>query len=329
MPNETTQLLPINGAPILFYNVENLFDTENDLSNPGDDEFLPYGEMRWDDERYQDKLNKLCEAMLMANAKAPLIAGFAEIENHEVLEDLAKNKAWKGTKYKIIQYDSEDSRGIDVGLIYDSEKFHPLKSDKIEIRIKEEPEFRTRDILYVHGVLNNKKEIHIFVNHWSSRREGQLETEYRRIEAASTLRQQIDQIQKQDQYANIIVMGDFNDTPTDRSMKQVLKAKSPEEKTNASELINLMYDKELEGEGTIKFRNDWMIFDQLMISRPLFRGSHGLKIQNNEGLIVKNDLLLYHYQDGESKPNSTYGGENYYGGYSDHLPVFLVLEAID
>lgn len=321
-----SQLQPFNGSTLLFYNVENLFDTKDDHQNDGDDDFLPYGQQRWDDERYQEKLKKLAKALQMTSNQLPTIAGFCEIENYQVLEDLVNTEDMASIPYKIVHYNSPGSRGIDVGFIYDSSKFKVNHSEKIPVTIKDEPDFTTRDILYIAGEFAEGKIAHFFVNHWSSRREGQEETEYRRVAAAKILRSKIDALQKEDQYANIVIMGDFNDTPLDKSLTQILKAKPSSDKTNASELSNLMHDLETADKGTIKFKDDWMVFDQLIVSRSMLRGSHGLKVKNGKGIIVSMEELLYRYKNGDSKPNSTYGGENYYGGYSDHLPVYFVLE---
>ncbi len=324
--NTIEDIQKMNEAPILFYNVENLFDTEDDPNNDGDDEFLPHGEKIWDAERYQDKLNKIAEAMLMANGETPLFAGFAEIENHEVLEDLAMVKTLKNVNYKIVQYDSPDNRGIDVGCIYDPAKFKLITSEKLPISIAQEPEYKMRDILYVQGRVEENIAIHIFVNHWSSRREGQDETAHRRIACAQVLKEKINKIRQKDPRANIIVMGDFNDTPLDTSIKSTLGAKSRRDNLKSHDLVNLMYELEIEDRGTINFRGDWMTFDQMMVSFPLYEGSSGLKIIDRKATIVNNAALLYHFENGDSKPNATFGGNQYYGGYSDHLPVYMVLK---
>ena len=323
-----SDLLPIDEHPVMFYNVENLFDTNDDPSRTGDDEFTPNGENFWDDERYQLKLNHLAEAMLFANTKTPLFCGFAEIENRSVLEDLCKTSLLKNVDYKITHFDSEDRRGIDCGFVYDADRFVPLLETHLSVRIEDQPHFRTRDILYIKGQVKDGKELHVFVNHWSSRREGEEITEPRRIQAAKVVRAKIDEIQHTNPSANIIVMGDFNDTPVNKSIYEVLRAKGQHE-LQSGDLVNLLIEEQKHNEGTSVHRGNWDVFDQLIVSQGLLQGKSGLSVVDNNAFIVKHDALLYTYRNGDQKPSATYGGNQYYGGYSDHLPVYLILESIN
>lgn len=321
-----SELMPIDEHPVVFYNVENLFDTKNDPSNNGDDEFTPEGENFWDDERYQLKLEHLSEVLLAANNQTPLMCGLAEVENRAVLEDLCKSNLLKNVNYKITHFDSEDHRGIDCGFIYDADRFKPLLETKIAVRMENEPYFRTRDILYIKGHVIGGKEVHVFVNHWSSRREGQEITEPRRIQAAKTLREKIDEILHNNPEANIIVMGDFNDTPLDKSIYEVLSAKGQHE-LKSGDLINLLIKEQKKGLGTSVHQGDWDVFDHLIVSQGLLQGQSGLTIANNNAFIIRKEHFLYTYKNGDQKPGSTYGGNQYYGGYSDHLAVYFILES--
>lgn len=327
-PNNMTiknELLAIDEHPVMFYNVENLFDTKDDPTTTGDDEFTPEGENYWDDERYQVKLNHLVDAMLLANNKTPLFAGFAEIENRSVLEDLCQTSTFKNVNYRITHFDSEDRRGVDCGFIYDADRFVPTIETRIAVRMENDPNFRTRDILYIKGQVKGGKELHVFVNHWSSRREGEEITEPRRIQAAKVLRAKIDEILNHNAAANIIVMGDFNDTPINRSLKEVVRAKGQHE-LQAGDLVNLLIEEQNKALGTSVHRGNWDVLDQLIVSQGLLQGKSGLKLYKNNAFIVKQEALLFTYKNGDQKPSATYGGNNYYGGYSDHLPVYLTLE---
>ncbi len=321
----TEKLIPIDQHPVLFYNVENLFDTENDPSNSRDDEFTPDGENLWDDERYQLKLEHLSEVIISANNKTPLMCGFAEVENRNVLEDLCRTSALKNVNYKITHYDSEDHRGVDCGFIYDADRFRPTLETRIAVRMEDDKYFRTRDILYIKGDLNDDRELHVFVNHWSSRREGQGITEPRRIAAATILRNKIDEILSFNPSANIIVMGDFNETPNDTSIYEILRAKGQHE-LKSGDLVNLLIEEQNKNLGTSVHQGEWDVFDQLIVSQGLLHEQSGLKIVDNNAFIVRKDKFLYTYSNGDQKPASSYGGNQYYGGYSDHLAVYLVLE---
>lgn len=310
---------------VVFYNTENLFDTQNDPLNDGDEEFTPEGYKNWDDEKYQTKLNHLADAIYSSNDCTPTFIGLVEIENRKVLEDLSTTGNLNASNYKIVHYDSEDRRGIDCGLLYNADYFNVLDSEILSVRLANNSRFRTRDILYVYGTFKNGQNIHLFVNHWSSRREGQEETEPRRIRAAEVLREKIDQLLSADEKANILVMGDFNDTPSDKSLYSVLRAKGQHEVSNG-DLINLFIEEEKDGKGTSVHQREWDLLDQLIVSKGLLNGSNGISIKENNAFIVFNEELIYTYKDGGQKPASTYGGDNYYGGYSDHLPVYTVLK---
>ena len=310
------------GRPVVFYNVENLFDTKND-PRTDDDEFTPHGYKGWDEERYETKLEQI-EAAIGLIGKAPVLIGLVEVENQKVLEDLIEEGKLEDVDYGIVQYDSPDRRGIDCALLYDEAIFKLKESTKFPVTLPDNPNYLTRDILYALGEINGA-EMHVFVNHWSSRREGKRETEHKRIAAAKVLRSKVDVILKNDPDANILILGDFNDHPTDRSLETILRAK---ESGYAAEgdLINLLYDEHEIGEGTAVHDREWGVIDQIIVSQSFYDGTEGVGIEGRDAEILRRNELLYTYPDGGQKPNSTYGGRKYYGGYSDHLPVYIILK---
>ncbi|TNE54578.1 MAG: hypothetical protein EP338_07095 [Bacteroidetes bacterium] len=308
---------------LVFYNVENLFDTKDD-PNTNDAQFLPDGELAWDESRYQKKLTHLAEALSLLGEELPVIIGLAEVENKEVLNDLIKTGKLKGEHYAICHQDSPDKRGIDCALLYDSDRFKLKEFETIDVSDRKEG-YYTRDILYVSGWLNGSDLIHCFVNHWSSRRDGQQETEYKRVRAAKKLRASIDQIQKEDPNANIVAMGDFNDKPDNKSVREVLRARSIEENLSPGDLVNLLTDEHESGKGTISYRREWMVFDQMIVSQNMLDPKNGLQVVGQDQILY-DQALIYTYKSGDTKPNETYGGRNYYGGYSDHLPVYIKLK---
>ncbi len=313
-----------SGRPIVFYNVENLFDTKND-PRTDDEDFTPHGYKQWDEDRYETKLERITDA-LSEFQKAPILIGLAEIENRTVLKDLIKEGDFKETNYGIAHFDSPDRRGIDVALLYDQDAFKLINSSKLRVKLANNPRFATRDILYVEGELLGGVTTHVFVNHWSSRREGQLETEHKRLEAAETLREKVDEILANDTDANIIILGDFNDHPTDKSLQSVLRAKESGYEGDG-DLINLLFDEHENGEGTSVYRGDWAVLDQIIISQAIYDEKSGLGIKGKDAeIMMDDDLLFKNRSTGEEKPNATYGGRKYYGGYSDHLPVYIILK---
>jgi endonuclease/exonuclease/phosphatase family metal-dependent hydrolase len=320
---QTTKLKPAKQRTIVFYNVENLFDTIDD-PQVIDEDFLPNGKLKWTSDRYATKLKHIEEALTMNLAKNPILIGLVEIENELVLKDVIQTGRLANTPYGIAHVNSPDARGIDCALLYDKSCFQVLEMKPLRVKIDSIPDFKTRDILYVKGLLKGGKILHVFVNHWPSRRGGEQESEIRRIEAARVARKQVDEILKTDPKANIVLMGDFNDHPNNTSVQETLGAK-PTTDTQAV-LINLLADDHAAGKGTHNYKGEWGVLDQFIVSRSLFNGKNGIVLKTKDAVIVYEDKLLFTQKDGSKKPSTTYGGSNYYGGYSDHLPIQLMLK---
>ncbi|HSY61575.1 MAG TPA: hypothetical protein VK796_06845 [Cytophaga sp.] len=304
---------------IAFYNVENLFDTEDD-PHINDNEFLPTGKLKWTEERYRGKLKHVKEVIDGLNKEHTLaFLGMAEVENKAVLEELLKNDS----AYQIIHYNSSDNRGIDVCLLYNTSYFTPLTSYLSSYKSDATPKVNLREVLVVKGLLWNDT-IHVLVNHWPSRREGEEESEYKRAAAAALTERLIDSISRNNEFCNIIIMGDFNDQPNDRSIVSISTMLQLRSTTtnHAVELTNPFAAMQDAGEGTCKYKRDWFLFDQIFISNSMTNKKRyqfvSAKIYNPE--------WLYYKQDIHSGPYRTYLGNKYYGGYSDHFPVYVELK---
>ncbi len=319
MEDQNKTLIAVENEVVAFYNVENLFDIEDDPETD-DDDFTPTGEQRWTQERYTQKLNKISKVLFDLGDKAPMLIGLVEIENQKVVEDLGKSGELANRKYRIAHFDSEDRRGIDCALLYDENRMAVLEKEKLVVRIPDNENYLTRDILYVKSKLNNDEILHIFVNHWSSRREGVAESEHKRVRAAQVLSQKIQEIKKDEPEAKILIMGDFNDTPHDKSIR-LLSVDSDKKNT----FTNLMTALSEKGEGSIVHERKWYLFDQMLVTQNLLNGN-GIRVKDQRAHIYRSDEIIYTYKNGGQKPNSTYGGPEYYGGFSDHLPVYLILE---
>jgi len=307
-----------NEYTVVSYNVENLFDTVDDTKIP-DEEFLPESEKKWDNERYQKKLNDLVRVISEINTKElPEIVGLIEIENRAVLEDLVQTGQLKDQGYGIIHEESPDYRGIDVALIYRKDAFQEIMHETLPVVFPDDPEFKTRDILHVTGQIKNKT-VHIFVNHWPSRIGGDEKTEPKRILAASVLKAKVDQILALDPKARIIIMGDTNDEPTNKSLNETLGAKSPD---SGAKLVNLMIPDDNAGLGTYFYRGNWNMLDNLVVSDELISGKR-VQIVDQKGFIFHSDWMIYTNKTGDKTPNRTYVGSKYVAGVSDHFPVYL------
>jgi predicted extracellular nuclease len=301
---------------IVSYNVENLFDTINDPAIP-DEEFLPEGEKKWDNEKYHKKLNDIVKVISEINTlELPEIIGLVEVENQTVLNDLVNTGALRNGGYGIVHEESPDYRGIDVALIYREDAFLVIRHEAIPVTFPDDPEFRTRDILHVTGQIRNKV-IHIFVNHWPSRIGGEEKTEPKRVLAAGILKKQVDQIFAADAKANIIIMGDMNDEPTNKSLELTLGAEAPE---SGSKLVNLMTPDKITGLGTYFYNGDWNMLDNMVVSESVLKGK-GMHVENEKGYVFSKEWMIYTNKTGDKTPNRTYVGNKYVVGVSDHFPV--------
>jgi hypothetical protein len=310
---------------IAFYNVENLFDTIDDpLTNDAD--FLPGARIAWTADRYEVKLDHLARVMqALSEPQAIAVMGLCEIENKFVLDELVKMPGIIPYRYQVIHRDSPDERGIDNAVLYDAGQFQPLAIQSIPVILPGLIADLTRDILYVKGISRKFKSdtLHIFVNHWPSRSEGKEISEPKRIRAAETLKAATDSLFNRNPLALIVVLGDLNDEPSDKSLVDGLKALAPVDMPAGNKLYNLMEPLYKEGKGTLWYK-DWDMFDQVIISGNFWNKGRGLIFSGKEGKIFEPEWLLYKSSDGTSRPNRT-AAKDYYGGYSDHLPVYIDL----
>lgn len=315
---------------IMFYNVENLFDPFHDtLKN--DYEYVGGGIRGWSWKRFDQKLKNISKVIINAGGwQPPELVGFSEVENRFVLIQLLKRTPLERFGYKIIHEESPDERGIDVALIYQRDKFKEISHKAISVHLTDS--IKTRNILYVKGIclsgVNSENDtLHLFINHWPSRTGGPALTMQRRKEAALTLKPAIDSILLKNSRAQIVIMGDFNDEATDESLTIHLGVHNILSDTGFN-LYNLMFP--LLGKwdtGTNKFKNQWGLIDQFIVSESLIRDEDKVKftIENTEILafpfLLKNDEKYT-----GTVPFRTYNGMKYQGGYSDHLPVMLTLK---
>ena len=307
---------------IMFYNVENLFDIYND-SLTDDNEFLPAGVMRWNITRYNKKINSLYKTIIAAGEwDPPLIVAFCEIENRKVLEDLIYGTYLSKFDYGIIHEDSPDRRGIDVCLIY-RKKFVDIVSYKYWVPANlEKHDFNSRSVLYTKLVISSDT-VNLFVNHWPSRRGGVLSAEDNRFQIASMVREKADSIiENDDSLSRIIILGDFNCTPDDKTIELLLNSDD-----SGKKLINLSGRLSDNGTGTYRYLGRWEMIDQVIVSKGLLECKEGLYTNQNLLKIFSPDFLLK--KDPKypgMTPYSTYKGYKYQGGFSDHLPVILDLK---
>ncbi|MFP4470251.1 MAG: endonuclease/exonuclease/phosphatase family protein [Bacteroidales bacterium] len=307
---------------IAFYNVENLFDTINQ-NGTRDGEFTPESKLEWNTEKYEKKLHDLAKVITAIDpAHLPIVIGLAEVENRMVVEDLANRTVLGSAGYGVVHYESPDERGIDVALLYRKNYFEPLFSKTYSLGFSFDPDDKTRDMLYVKGVSPLQDTLHLMIDHWPSRSGGAEESAPKRLAAARSVKMVADSILAVVPDASIIIMGDLNDNPIDPSIVEILKAEKPVGDVSNNRLYNLATEKFEQGEGTLYWRS-WDLFDQMIVSGNVLKNDGPYHLQPAEIQIVKEDWMLFERNDGVKVPNRTAGRNAYYGGFSDHLPVYI------
>lgn len=310
-----------------FYNVENLFDTINDPLTR-DDEYTPEGYRGYTSEVFFDKINKLSDVIsIMGTEVTPdgmAVLGVAEVENKSVLETLVAHPKLKDRKYEIVHYDSPDSRGIDVGLLYNPRYFKHLHSEPLPVHLGDGDgkSYPTRDVLYVEGSFIGEP-LFVFVNHWPSRLGGEEASNPARFKAAAVVKNKLDSLKAINPDYKIVIMGDFNDHPVSPSISKVIGAKGNIKKLERGDIYNPYVDFYKKGIGTSPYQDSWGLFDQVMISTG-FMKPYSEGYYYHKALIFKKNFMLQKTGRFKGYPKRTYDGNRYIGGYSDHLPCYII-----
>ncbi len=312
---------------VMFYNVENLFDTtDNPLKD--DDDFLPDGFMRWTPWKYWEKLRNITRVITaVGEMNPPALVGLCEVENDSVLFDLTRRSPLRAQEYEYLITDSPDERGINVALLYQRHQFKLLEWYEYRINLERSGSRPTRNILHAVGELVNGDTIDVLVCHFPSRSGGQRETEPARVQSAKVLSGKADSILSSRARPHCIIMGDFNDPPRSKCLSRVLNARKPDPPFRDNRLYNLFFNRSRTGEtGTYKYQGRWEVIDQMIVNGSLLRENNNLHIKDFEGRIFHPDFLL---EDDNKyygrKPFRTSSGPRYLGGFSDHLPIYMDL----
>jgi predicted extracellular nuclease len=317
---ESTDDIPVRHdmQTVAFYNLENLFDIYPD-PRTNDNDFLPFSAKKWTPKRYENKLRKLGFAISnigkTETGKHPALIGLAEVENAKVLEDLINSKHLENCNYDYVHFDSLDERGIDVALLFDTTVFKVTNSETFTVQLFDDdgsPDY-TRDILLVSGLLDGET-VHVIINHWSSRREGQKETEHKRIASSDKVGYIIDALKDGNPDSKIIVIGDFNDDPSSNSVKRLVAG---------YDIFNPMETLRSYNRGTSQYNRQWNLFDQILISTNFFKSTTD-EFEFDSANIFDEDFLKTFSGRYKGSPYRTYAGKKYQGGYSDHFPVYAI-----
>lgn len=312
---------------VVFWNTENFFDTRHD-SLKNDREFLPHSLRHWGYSRYKKKIDNVARTLAAVGEwNFPVLIGLCEVENDTVMRDLTLYSPLKEADYRYVMTHSPDQRGIDVALLYQRDRFKLLTCSSIPVGNFENHR-PTRDILHISGLLLTGDTLDVLVAHLPSRSGGARQSEPYRLFAAQKLKNAADSLMCVRRSAKLIIMGDFNDYPTDKSVKQVLKALSPEENPDHKQLYHLLARKAKNRNfGSYKYQGEWGLLDHLIVSGTLLDTSGTLFTEEKKASVLRLPFLLIKDEKyGGMQPFRTYIGMKYQGGYSDHLPVYTDFE---
>lgn len=317
---------------VAFYNLENLFDTIPNNPLGRDEEFTPGGKNNWDSRKYWNKIENLANAIAAMTTQTtpmgPAIIGVSEIENKSVLDDLVRAQPIRKWMLQVVHHDSPDRRGVDVGLLYNPRMFRVLDVTNHTLVIPGYESFRTRDQMCVTGILGGDT-VSVIVNHWPSRLGGQEQSSYLREAAAQLSKDIADSLWQIRPDQGVIIMGDLNDDPQDKSCAKVLGARKDEKNVEAHGFYNPWWRLLDRGIGTLAYKGSWNLFDQIIVSGTLLKSN-----TRSEGLYywkcqVNNfDFLKDTDGNRQGYPLRTHSGGVWLKGYSDHFPteIFLLKE---
>jgi hypothetical protein len=316
---------------VAFYNLENLFDTIN-ANGDYDLEFSPRGSHQWDSRKYWSKINNMAYAISQmvstTTPQGPAVIGVSEIENRSVLEDLVKADPIRKWALQIVHHDSPDRRGVDVGLLYNPRFFKVLNVTNHTLKIPGNENFRTRDQMCVTGMLGNSK-ISFIVNHWPSRLGGEEQSSYLREAAAALSKHIADSLWADDPNQGVVIMGDLNDDPQNKSCSKVLAASKVQDGVQAHGFYNPWWSLLDKGIGTLAYKGQWNLFDQIIVSGTLLKANAaagGLKYFKAQ--VHNHDFLKDKEGARQGYPLRTFASGVWLNGYSDHFPteIFLTQE---
>lgn len=318
---------------VVFYNLENFFDTINDPETR-DDEFTPDGSRKWNTVKYNKKLNNM-ERVLFDIASVqktyPAVIGVSEVETRGVLEDIVSTPKLAPANYRIVHYDSPDRRGIDVGFLYRPDIFKLEGSAEIPFKMPGQPNFLTRGFVTMWGTIDDEP-FFFLVSHWPSRLGGKEASSPKREAAGRAIRMIKDSVLKNNPSTKVVIMGDLNDDATDKSIvdPDCLGAKAKVKDLQAGDFYNPFIDVLKAGMGTLAYQDSWNLFDNIIVSENLVNDKEGLRLKKSDGSKYNGYIFRRPYmvqQSGQYRgyPLRTFVGTNFQDGFSDHFPVYIYI----
>lgn len=318
---------------VVFYNLENFFDTINDPETR-DDEFTPDGSRKWNTVKYNKKLNNMERVFFdIASVQKtyPAVIGVSEVETRGVLEDIVSTPKLAPANYRIVHYDSPDRRGIDVGFLYRPDIFKLEGSAEIPFKMPGQPNFLTRGFVTMWGTIDDEP-FFFLVSHWPSRLGGKEASSPKREAAGRAIRMIKDSVLKNNPSTKVVIMGDLNDDATDKSIvdPDCLGAKAKVKDLQTGDFYNPFIDVFKAGMGTLAYQDSWNLFDNIIVSENLVNDKEGLRLKKSDGSKYNGYIFRRPYmvqQSGQYRgyPLRTFVGTNFQDGFSDHFPVYIYI----
>lgn len=310
---------------VAFYNLENLFDTENDPKK-NDEEFLPTGAYHYTNRVYKEKLHNLATVIQKLGTElvpeGVAFLGVSEVENNTVLTDLVNEPELKKRNYKSICFYGPDARGVNAGFIYNPGYFKLLNAGAFHVDLSKIENHATRDVLLVTGLLGGDT-VFVLVNHWPSRSGGEAASAPKRAIAADVNRRVIDSLVSVNTDRKVFVMGDLNDDPVDLSVTKHLGSTGDKNKVSDTKLYNPWVAYYKKGIGTLGYDDSWNIFDQIIMSKGVVNDKLGWRYYKSE--VFNKDFLKEKYGQYKGYPKRAFVNGSWNNGYSDHFPVIVYL----
>lgn len=310
---------------VAFYNLENLFDTINDV-NKNDEEFLPDGGYHYTSIVYKEKLHNLATVIQKLGTEyvpqGVAFLGVSEVENNSVLVDLVNEPELKNRNYQSICFYGPDARGVNAGFIYNPGYFKMISAKTFRVDLSSIENHATRDVLLVAGIMSGDT-VFVLVNHWPSRSGGEAASAPKRAIAADVNRKVIDSLLKENAGSKIFVMGDLNDDPTNISVAKHLGSTGDKEAVSAKKMYNPWTNYYKKGIGTLGYDDSWNLFDQIIISKDIVNNSTSWRYYKSE--VFNKDFLIEKYGQYKGYPKRAFVNGNWNNGYSDHFPVVMYL----
>jgi endonuclease/exonuclease/phosphatase family metal-dependent hydrolase len=334
---------------LAFWNVENLFAPENHPSRiPWIARKVAADLAGWTEALYRRKIDRLAHVIAAMNGGAgPDILGVCEIEDRTVLEHLALAASARlpGRTYGIVHADNtRDMRGIDTAFLFDTSLYTvdpALIFNHFVIR-----RTGTRDITQATFHTTSGRDLVILCNHWPSRTGGAAESAGFRATAGETLGYWHERIREEvGADAAVIAFGDFNDDPFDPSIRfnaNAWRERGDVERADSATFYNLAWEylsftaTDRKGnprqlDGTLYFKSDGNVFDQILVGRPLLdRSRTPFKVRAGSAAVftlpemVDNRVgagpIRFGLPKGDAAKNVNADG------FSDHFPVTVIVD---